>query len=729
MSDNPYRKFVMPPSSGGDAQDAAASAAPRNPYARFVKTPSDYSRMTLEQLDAEYKKQRAARATPEQLRGIADAYASKEWETKQDPASLASGFVTQALPSAAHLMARGVPFVGGALDEARAGAISAAGGDYDQALEFQRARDRHIDNNIPLISGAGQLAGGLFSGGLAMKALGWGGNVAQQSTRLLPTGKEVLKAFGGGSALGAADGFVRAEGEDRIPAIGTGAFFGGLLGAAAPYIGAGIGKLVNTGANLYNRNAHLRNLGLSPDSARFVLRTMNADDVGSEGVDRLRRAGPGAMLADAGPSAAALLDATIHRNGPGSSAALSAVNRRVTSATRDMRGLLNRTLGPATGVMRRKEAIYKATRPWRSGAYRATYNDVIDYSTPEGQELLGLISRTRPSYIREVNARLKEEGHTSSQIKVNLKDDGTIAFERMPDVKFIDELTRILNDEASVAGRTGANNNAGRITDLAKQMRDNLRTANPSYDTALKMGSIPIRLTEATKTGTKILDDNFTREMLERELRNIPDAERRAMQGGVRDALDERLGNIKKAIADDNADPQQLSAAIKLMSSDNNRQKMRMLLGPTDARRFFQKVDELGMAAQLKQRVRLGSQTNPRSVLQQGMRDSRDNSLANAVVSDQGRIVPLLRQKLSGRDPMAMLEADDAVSGEIANFLTQRRGSTATDFLPVLRSVMDTRNANRIGGVRAARKTSAGLLTAAPGTGNEQGSKRFFYGR
>ena len=727
MAENPYLKYLkdMPLDGGGPAPTPASP--PTNPYAKYLNQATDYRRMTLEQLDAEYKKQRAAMASPEQLSAIADAYASKEWEAKQTPLGHAKGFIRQGLPSAAHLMARGVPILGGALDEIRAGAISAAGGDYDQALEFQRARDRHVDKNIPVISGVGQVAGGLFSGGLALKALGWGGNIAQQSTRLLPTGKEVLKASIAGVPIGAADGFTRAEGANRVPASGTGAVLGGIGGAASPYLGAGIGKVAETGGNYLKRNAHLKNLGLSPDSARMVLRSMNADDVGSEGVDRLRRAGPNAMLADAGPSAAALLDATIQRNGPGSSAARSAVDGRVNSAARSMRGLLNATLGPATGVKRRRDAIYAATQPWRSASYGAAYSDAIDYSTPQGQELLNLMARTRPGYIREVNARLKEEGHVSSQIKVSMNDDGTLTYERLPDVKFIDQLTRILNGKSKTVGREGDADNAMRIGNLAKSIRDNLRSANPSYDDALKEGRIPIRLTEATDTGTKILNDKFTREMLEAELKNLPQAERQAMMGGLRDQIDEIMGNVRKTAGDPTAEPQQLQRMLGILTTDNNKQKMSMLLGPQAARRFYRSLDEMNSAAMLRQRTRLGSPTGPRAVLTQAMRDSRDNSLINAAVTEPSRIMPILRQKLSGRDPLAALEADDAVSGEIANFLTQRRGVAAERFLPTLRSVMDARSANRVSGVRAARKTASGLLTATPGAGNEQVLK--FYGR
>ena len=178
MADNPFLKYLKDAPAGG--ADPALGSPSTNPFLKYAGQSTDYRRMSLEQLDAEYKKQRAEMASPEQLSAIADAYAAKEWEAEQTPLGHAKGFVSQGLPSAAHLMARGVPVIGGALDEIRAGAISAAGGDYDQALEFQRARDRRIDKTMPIISGAGQIAGGLFSGGLALKALGWGGNVAQQ---------------------------------------------------------------------------------------------------------------------------------------------------------------------------------------------------------------------------------------------------------------------------------------------------------------------------------------------------------------------------------------------------------------------------------------------------------------------------------------------------------------------------------------------------------------------
>lgn len=722
MADNPYLQYLQGAQMG--ASPAGDTLAKKNPYAKFVKGPFDYSKMSLKELDTEYKRLRAGGATPDQLRSVADAYAGKEWENDTStPYGAAKAFLGQALPSAAHTVARGVPIIGAGLDEARAKLIGAAGGDEEQALDFQRARDRRMDEQMPWLSFAGQMAGAIASGAPIAKAFGYGVGAAN-STRVMPTIKEALGAAGIASVTGAADGFLRFEGNNRGPGALLGGAIAGPLGFAAPYVGALAGKGVEAISNKAGRNARLRRLGMSPDAARVALRTLTADDVGQEAADRLRRAGPNAMLADSGPAASGLLDAAIATGGPGTSAAKSAVEGRVRTAARNLRGLLNTTMGPATGVRTRAKAIYDATRGARQAAYEGSaYIEPIDYSAPSGQQLLELLRRVDPAIIRQANTFLKRDGHVSNQIKATINTDGTLSFERLPDVRFVDYVTRGANALAQAEPRGGLN--ARSIGKLSKDIRDLLRTANPTYDEALRQGAIPIKLTEATDTGTQILNNNFTREMLAAELKNMPQAQRTAMLGGLRDQIDEIMGNVRKSIGDETVEPRQLNEMLKLFTTDNNKQKLSMVLGQKEAGKFFRELEEMNRAALLAQRVKVGSPTNPRTVMQQAMRDNRENSLISAAVSNPSQIVPVLRQKLSGRDPRSLMEADDAVVAEISDMLTRKRGQDAVDFLPRLRSVLDARSANRLGGARSARATTRGLLGVSGTASNQPPIKRF----
>src|SRR6266508_3506841 len=67
----------------------------------------------------------------------------------------------QNIDNAVRSIARGVPLIGGAMDEISAGLNTGFGyaGDYGKELAYQRERDRQYDEQHPWLSSAGQIAG------------------------------------------------------------------------------------------------------------------------------------------------------------------------------------------------------------------------------------------------------------------------------------------------------------------------------------------------------------------------------------------------------------------------------------------------------------------------------------------------------------------------------------------------------------------------------------------
>ncbi|MDQ0393181.1 HNH endonuclease [Labrys monachus] len=141
----------------------------------------------------------------------------------------------------ARAVSRGIPIVGGAADEFEAGLnapLSAVIGDgkaYEEALDYQRARDSYFDQNYPWTSNALQFAGTVAGTAAFGAPSSLGGSAAM------------------GVAIGGADGFMRGEGgfRNRMEAAAWGAAVGGVMGAAAPLAGRAASRLGRSLADKY----------------------------------------------------------------------------------------------------------------------------------------------------------------------------------------------------------------------------------------------------------------------------------------------------------------------------------------------------------------------------------------------------------------------------------------------------------------------------------------------
>lgn len=162
----------------------------------------------------------------------------------------------------ARTFSRGVPVVGGLLDEADAATNAALdpaahaifgtsqipgstfGERYTNELANQRGMDKNFDAAHPALSTVTQLAGGLTSAdALAKVAPVAASAIFGVGDGALPA--QIATGAGKGALLGGADAFTRGEGgfNARVDNAKTGAEVGGAVGAVAPAITAGAGRV------------------------------------------------------------------------------------------------------------------------------------------------------------------------------------------------------------------------------------------------------------------------------------------------------------------------------------------------------------------------------------------------------------------------------------------------------------------------------------------------------
>lgn len=669
--------------------------------------PDPHKNLSLDDIRNKYRSAQKAGAGEADLAGLADAYVAKEQERARGDADYFGQSVVNAIGNVMRDVARGVgvPVLGGAADEANAYLSSLTGGDYQEALDYQRARDRFNDKHYGTLSTVTQLAGGVAGGGALMRSMGlFGGGAA------VPTGRRVLSGAGTGAGIGAADMFSRGEGgvTDRALNATVGAGLGGVFGGVAPLVGTAVGAGAEKLRNFLSSDAALRKLGISRGAAETLIRRLQTDDTFSgAGAQRIRESGPDAMLADAGEASTGLLDTALQRSGPGATAARRAIEERAQLANRQLAQKLDNTFGgPAAGVRTRQAGIRRGTAAARSTAYDDAYNAAIDYSTPEGQQVAALWSRVRPSRRADANALLQEAGEP-------IIEDGA-----MPTVRQIDYVTRALNNVAESnegQGALGGVNTVGRSAqELSRALRRATRDAVPEYGVALDTAADPISRVQAINFGSKLLNQATRREDVVEALRNASVAERRAMAEGVRDQLDEIVANVKGLVSDPNTEARQLKTAVQALSTDAVRQKVTALIGQDQARAFFGQIGRFSRAAELRASVARGSQTYGRMTTDAQVKAMTEPGIIGLTLS--GNPVAAARkfvQGLTGMTPERRLAAEDKLFGEIADALTRVRGTQAETMLNRLRAAVQARANNQNVGSVVRRGVTASTFNAA----------------
>lgn len=243
------------------------------------------------------------RADIGRMQGKQRELALRDWADSVVKKERANGGVGQSIDSTVRTLARG-SFAGPWLDEANAllasGAHTVTGGrvgaPYDEAVAYQRAQDRAVDQESPYLSAAGQLAGGLAGGGAALKAgsgaanamarVAAGGPLAAWRPAQTITGRTAQGAvtgalYGVNAGAGTAD-------NDRIDGAVTGGIAGTIIGSAAPHVIRGIGSGVAMASDAMSPQLARAKANLDKFGERFLIRASGgggAPSASSPGAD------------------------------------------------------------------------------------------------------------------------------------------------------------------------------------------------------------------------------------------------------------------------------------------------------------------------------------------------------------------------------------------------------------------------------------------------------------
>ncbi|MBO9099440.1 MULTISPECIES: hypothetical protein [unclassified Rhizobium] len=621
------------------------------------------------------------------------------------PKSFSEGFGSNMNASASGV-ANGIPIIGPAFNEGlnkvEAGIRTLWDGNksYQDELASVRGQEQTDIAANPVTHTAAEIAGGVLGTAplVAAAPAAFGAGAASLPVR-------IAAGVASGAAIGSADGGVRNGPSGAI----TGGLLGGALGAAGPVAGDVAGAVFRSGASRASQNEAARLAGTSRPAVDVVARALASDNAIGATNANIAAAGPGAMLADAGPSTLSTLDTAIQRGGPGAGQASQRIAARAGQATTDINAALDAGLGPDQGMLAPLTTLRDSTQPARKAAYDAAYGAPIDYADPRGQALEKMIkTRVPQAAITRANDLMRVNGEESKQILAKLADDGTVTYEKLPDVRQIDYITRGLRDVAAEAdgkGKLGGTTDIGRAYgNLAGSLRDLTGTLVPEYKNALNTAAEPIRQREAMLYGQKMLSPGTTRDEVSDFVTGLSQPELQSLRGGIRAKFAETLSNVKRTVADPNIDAREGITALKDLSSDAARQKLTTVMGQQEADAMFGAVDRAAKAFEL----RAGVTTNSKTYARQAAERAVEKTTGPGVIDNVAGGKPLasaqgFMQNLLGAGKQAQLGRQDEAWHNIADLLTQPANQAGGTFLQALQSAAGAlpaidRNAARVSG-------------------------------
>lgn len=599
---------------------------------------------------------------------------------------------------------QGLPFVGEYSDEATGMIGNAVGwmtGDAglgDRAMAAQRADQEAMDREYPKTSLGLQIAGGI-TGSIPL--------AAAAGPKLLATAKESLmgKAIVGavaGSTAGGGEGFVSGYGAgndgDRMQSAKergmVGAGLGAAIGGIAPFAAAGVEKLAKW-AKGYDTKIIAKVLGVDKKTANMIKAGFDADDPAAA-LAALDRAGPDAMLADAGPGMGRLLDASMQSSGPAARIASKEIEGRAAKAATRLNNIFDNLLGQADeGMKSAAKAIAQKTASARSAAYEKAFAVPINYADDAGRAIEDVVARVPDDImaraVKAANDSMRIEGRVNKNIMASIADDGTVTFSKPLDLFQLNELKVKLGELGRAAvDQFGRPTGEGRrIKSLEVQLAKALGDAVPEYRAAVKMGGDKIAEDMGLDLGRKMLSPSVTREQVVEQLRGAADDAVAAAKRGLRNYLDETMANVRAVISDPNVDAREAMKVVKDLSSKASRQKVTSLLGAQKADALFDTIEEATAHLELRAAVARNSATASRQAIQgQATAEVGDTVLDAARDGEAINFAKRIVQTVTGGSSARKQAALNQLYTEVSKALTGPRGAEAKAAMAVIEKAL-----------------------------------------
>lgn len=662
------------------------------------------------------------------LGGLTGADAMRARGLKSDPTAanaqaeqaIAQGWVGEnpAFARAASFTG-GLPFVGEWYDEALGAISPEAGARLDNAKKTMTKA--HPVQDAALRFG-GTVAGTLATAGLGLPSL---------VGKIPGLGLKMLAGGGAGAAAGAADAASSAAGAaapgERSAAaagaapIGAGLGFG--VGALAPAAAKGA-----SAAWQYLKGKDIATisqaLGISPSAAKAVKAALDGDDLATA-ARNIQRGGPNAMLVEAGPATQGLGSATMASGGKATAIMREGIDGRMAQGAADVRSAMDDAFKPGTAVIPQPPKI--------GTAYDNAYRKPIDYSAEPGRRIEALLPRVPKEEWAKARKLIEMDPDVPEDIKrqflISIQPDGSLKQGTLPSVMELDYVTRSLNDTAKAGdgkGALGGNTNQGRLYGkLSQRIREQVKASVPEYGQALDFASTEIGIKEAREFGETLLRPSTSRTTVYEMLRGAPEAERLAAKAALRQAIDDQLANTRRIMSRPGTDVGEAIRAVRELSSRAARDKLAVVLGPQEATKLTESLDEAATAFEIGAALSRNSDTAIRQAVQGSVDASTTPGLVGRLMAGE----PLqagkrLAQIFTGATPEAQEAVKAGIYTDIAKALTSIKGQNAERALTIVNRAIQGQKLTDAQAIAAGRLVATVLGSAGYREGSRMLSPR-----
>lgn len=652
VAENPFARFAQPD----------GTAISENPFARFVESqmtpeaeppkpePEPWETVNFDQPKAEVRKAIAALPKGQKQKAVRAWQRSVVAKERAKARETTLGRVGLGLSDTVGQFARGIPIIGGALDEMDAATaavldtfqngpnpdkpgLNPIGFNqqvYDEQLAYARERNAAADaeaaklGELPLIGevttgGATKLAGGIASAPLAPVA------TVMRGATLLP---QMVNYFLNGALYGAGHGFTDSEGENRLPGAAVGGTIGGLLGSATAPVAQGVGNAVRY-ARAQSRPLPQGVNQFEPGSVRRLAEALDADraanpNFGPNNVTRNgQQVGLGneGMLADLGDNLRADAGAIANQPGAGQAIIRRALDDRRAGAAGRITQDVDSAMGQPVNVPRTVAEIKRQARAQAGPLYDQFYASNI----PITPNIRRLLQRAQAAGAIQQAQRLMAQEGLDPRLLRTLVDEPMTPLtgiqrqrsERVPNGLEFDLIKRGIDDLARRAGR--GTNEHRILSNLARDLRNEVDTVlspnNPQqsiWAQARAVSGEDISMREAVKAGQEAFLKGLTPDQMEYDLSQMTALSREGYQLGARDQVRQIMGNKGTSFG-----PTGDTGARQALGNDNARRKLELIASPMDADRLVNRLDAESVFEITRQGVTGGSPTAPRLAAQQ----------------------------------------------------------------------------------------------------------------
>lgn len=638
-----------------------------------------------------------------------------EWGDQHVARERAAGGTMQTVSDTIRNLARGTA-VGSWLDEANASTASVTGqAPYDEALAYQQATDRAVDQGTGAIGTGTKIAGGVGSAVVTPLV-----RIAQGASMLPQMGNLALNGGLWGGVYGAGEGNSLIErGTNALQGTGIGVG----LGAVTAPIARGAGNALGFLADKFKGVP----AALSPFHRGAVDRVTRAAQDDVPNISNLPglagQYGPEGMIGDVGRNLQGQLGAVARTPGAGQRIALDAVNNRADGAAGRIRADTNAALGPEINLPAARDAIETAASNQARPLYDQFRQTPITY-TRELEDIVDVL-RNEPSVLRDARRMANLDAASGQrQFFANIANDGTVTVERVPNAAEWDYIKRALD---GLAFSNSATRNDRRVYGgIAERIRGTIdHQLSPGapeqsiWAQARGVSGDGTRITQAMDEGRTAFSKGISPDEMQATRGAYNQPEQLAYTLGARQNVRDAMGNAgTKWGANDDA------AARRMLGTDYARQKLVQLAGPQNAQRLTGRLDAETAFDSTREAARGNSITAAATAAQKEFPNAVDKTAASREIGSQSLTGLTLRGLRAVTDALtggAISERRAAIAADAARILTAQ-GTSRDDIARALARYSMSRGVTQAGRDAVTDLVSVLGTSATPATVENRGA-------